>query len=296
MPAAEVDVTPELIRGLLVEQFPDLGGLPVLEIANGWDNVMFRLGDDLAVRAPRRNAAATLIDHEQSVLGELGTRLPLAVPVPVRAGRPSVALGYPWNWSVTPWLPGNMVADTVLASPPADARRLGGFLAALHVPDDGAAPSNPYRGGFIGDNLEVNAERTAAVARGDELLVRFRELIDVAPWDHPPVWVHGDLHAANMLAHDVGGGMRISAVIDWGDVCAGDPATDLSVAWSLFDADDRSVLRAAASASEFGIDDATWQRAQAWAVHFAIMYELHSADNPTMAAIGSRLVASLLDG
>ena len=171
-------------------------------------------------------------------------------------------------------------------------------MGQRHVP----ARERPCRarssalGGFIGDNVDVNVERTGSIARGDELLARFRELVDVTPWRHPPVWVHGDLHAANMLARDVGGGVRISAVIDWGDVCACDPATDLSVAWSLFDADVRAVLRAAASASEFGVDDATWQRGHAWAVRFAIMYERHSADNPTMAAIGSRLVASLLDG
>ena len=54
MPEAEVDVSVELVRGLLTEQHPDLAGLPLEVVANGWDNVVIRLGADLCVRAPRR--------------------------------------------------------------------------------------------------------------------------------------------------------------------------------------------------------------------------------------------------
>jgi hypothetical protein len=48
MPPAEVDVTTDLVRRLLAEQHPDLAGLPLAVMANGWDNVMFRLGPDLS--------------------------------------------------------------------------------------------------------------------------------------------------------------------------------------------------------------------------------------------------------
>jgi hypothetical protein len=54
MPAADVDVTAELVRRLLAGQHQDLAGRPVEFLANGWDNAMFRLGDDLLVRLPRR--------------------------------------------------------------------------------------------------------------------------------------------------------------------------------------------------------------------------------------------------
>ena len=77
--------------------------------------------------------------------------------------------------------------------------------------------------------------------------------------------------------------------------CAGDPATDLSIGWSLFDAEDRDVFRAAAGTGEHEVDDATWQRAEAWALHFAVIYTTHSADNPVMAAIGEQLRSTLLD-
>ena len=152
------------------------------------------------------------------------------------------------------------------------------------------APPNPYRGHFIGRNTDVNVERATQLDWGDEMLARWHELVDVEPWAHRPTWVHGDVHPANVLVA-VG---EISGVIDFGDVCAGDPATDLAVAWSLFGADDRGVFRDAAGSGAHAVDDATWQRAEAWALHFAVVYTIHSADNPTMGAIGEQLRAALL--
>lgn len=65
MPAAEVDVSPGLVRRLLADQHPDLAHLPVELMAHGWDNVMYRVGDELAARLPRREMGARLIGHEQ---------------------------------------------------------------------------------------------------------------------------------------------------------------------------------------------------------------------------------------
>src|SRR5216683_1017313 len=109
MPAAEVEVSPDLVRRLLATQQPDLAHLPVEVMANGWDNVMYRVGDQLVARLPRREVAARLLMHEQQWLPVLQPRLPLPVPAPVRAGQPS--LGYPWPWSVVPFLPGRSPAE-----------------------------------------------------------------------------------------------------------------------------------------------------------------------------------------
>jgi aminoglycoside phosphotransferase (APT) family kinase protein len=54
--------------------------------------------------------------------------------------------------------------------------------------------------------------------------------MEIAGWDGPPIWLHGDLHPFNLVVNQG----RLSAVIDFGDLCAGDPATDLAVAWMLF--------------------------------------------------------------
>src|SRR3954447_9046210 len=96
-PAAEFTPDAALVRALLLEQHPDLAHLPLSEIGEGWDNTLFRLGEVLAVRLPRRAASAPLIEQEQRWLPDLAARLPLPVPVPLRSGRPG--LGFPWSWS-----------------------------------------------------------------------------------------------------------------------------------------------------------------------------------------------------
>ncbi len=289
MPPAEVDVTPSLVRELLSDQQPDLADLPIVELANGWDNVMFRLGDDFTVRLPRRALAAALVEHEQRVLPTLAPRLPIPIPAPVRIGRPGA--GYPWNWSVNPWFAGTAAATTPLALPADDAIRIGEFLAALHEPAPADAPPNPYRGHFVGDNTAIFGERIdrlrgTAGFDADRVVRRWHELVDVPPFDDVPRWIHGDLHALNVLVDDG----RISAVIDFGDVCAGDPATDLSVAWGMFEGDVRDHLRESAGP----VDDATWQRAEAWALHFAVVYLADAADNATMRSLGWTMLERLL--
>jgi aminoglycoside phosphotransferase (APT) family kinase protein len=159
-PSAEVEIGVGLARTLLAEQHPDLVDLPLRLVETGWDNVMLRLGDELAIRMPRRALAATLIEHEQRWLPGLAPRLPLPVPVPLRVGLPGA--GYPWRWSVLPWLSGT-AADLTL--PRADQGPvLGGFLQALHTPAPPDAPLNPFRGVPLQQRLPVIAERLERVA------------------------------------------------------------------------------------------------------------------------------------
>ncbi len=79
-PPAEVEVDAALVRRLVAAQHPDLADLPVVEAASGWDNLMFRLGETLAVRLPRRRVAVALLETEQAWLPRLAPHLPLATP------------------------------------------------------------------------------------------------------------------------------------------------------------------------------------------------------------------------
>ncbi|MDR0341823.1 MAG: aminoglycoside phosphotransferase family protein [Nocardiopsaceae bacterium] len=292
MPAAEADVSPALVRRLLAAQHRDLAQLPVEPLANGWDNVMFRVGGTLVARLPRRQAAARILLHEQRWLPVLAPGLPLPVPAPVRAGQPG--LGYPWPWSIAPFLPGRAAART----PPADARAaavtLGRFLAALHVPAAPDAPISPVRGIPLADrseNLARNLDLLGGRADRPAVMRRWQAALAAPRWDGPGVWVHGDLHPANILVHRG----RISGVIDFGDLTAGDPAGDLSVAWLLLPAGCRGALRDAyAEAGGGGADDASWARARGWALALSVVFLAHSADNPLLAGIGRRGLAAVL--
>jgi aminoglycoside phosphotransferase (APT) family kinase protein len=88
MPAAELEITADLVSRLLAAQHPDLAGLTVEPLANGWDNTLFLLGEELVARLPRRTLGASILLNEQRWLPSLAPRLPLPVPVPVRTGGP----------------------------------------------------------------------------------------------------------------------------------------------------------------------------------------------------------------
>jgi aminoglycoside phosphotransferase (APT) family kinase protein len=287
MPAAEVDIDEPLVRRLLDGQHPDLAELRLSLVANGWDNVIYRLGDDLSIRLPRRAAAVPLIEHEQRWLPVLAPRLSLPIPVPVRVGEPGD--GYPWPWSITSWFAGKPAGITPPRDQDETAATLSEFLAALHVEAPVDAPCNPFRGGPLSERDEPVGERVAQLGPtidGDAVLALWRDLRAAPPWPHPPVWLHGDLHTANLLVADG----RLSAVIDFGDVTAGDPATDLSVAWQLFDARHRQAMF-----DRLGTDSPTRRRARAWALHLSLAYLANSADHPLIASIGRTTLAAVLD-
>ena len=292
IPAAEVDVDEDLVRRLLLDQHPDLADRRLTLLANGWDNVVVRIGDDLVARLPRRQMGADLVANEQRWLSEIARRLPIPIPAPVRVGGPGH--GYPWAWSICAFFDGEVAADTEISDPEREARRLGEFLAALHVKAPADAPANPFRGhpvGELADRFEANLDTLAGDGRVDRRAVRRRwdELLDVGEWDGPPLWIHGDLHVANMIVRDG----EIAAVIDFGDITAADPAVDFAVAWMLFGPAERAVLRAGAGA-RWPVDDATWQRAAAWALHFAVLYLMHSADSERFERMGISLLESVL--
>lgn len=290
MPAAEVEIDEELVRGLLREQHPDLAGRSLRLLANGWDNVLFRLGEDLTVRLPRRELSVACLVNEQRWLPVLAPRLPLPTPAAVRIGRPSTL--FPWPWTVGPWLPGTVAARTPPDDPFDAAETLGAFLVALHRPAPPDAPHSPYRGVPLADRDPVTRERIgllAAVIDGPAVSAAWDAALAVAPFDAPKRWVHGDLHPANVLV-DHG---RLSAVIDFGDITGGDPATDLMSAWMFFGPDARAVFRAAAGGPA-PIDDDTWDRARGWALMHALACLASSADNAMMSAMAQRTLAAVL--
>jgi aminoglycoside phosphotransferase (APT) family kinase protein len=287
MPPAEVDITTALVRSLLAAQRPDLAGSEVRLLANGWDNVLFRVGGELVARLPRRAIAANLIENEARWLPELGSSLPLAIPIPLFVGEPGD--GYPWKWALVPWIPGTPVGVSEDFDPFQAAEDMGQFLRALHRPAPPQAPENPYRGIPLADRAEATRERIEKLgALVDQLtMLRVWESALATPeFDGEPAWLHGDLHPNNLLAS----GGRLSGVIDFGDITSGDPATDLSIIWMLLPTHLHSIFRGAYG----GVDDDAWERARGWGLSLATAYLAHSADNPAMAAIGSTTIDRLL--
>ena len=288
-PAAEIAVGETLVRSLLTEQHPDLAGLPLVELDAGWDNTLWRLGDDLLVRLPRRMVAAPLTVNEQRWLPLLAPRLPLPIPSPVRVGRPNA--DYPWAWSVVPWLDGRPGDRTAISEAHDAAELLGRFLRALHHPAPADAPHNPWRGIALSRRVETFDDRIATLATELDAQATRRvwaRALAADGWTGPPMWLHGDLHPGNTL---VAGG-TLAAVIDFGDLCAGDPATDVAAAWMVLPASSIATFTAAYG----GIDTNLERRSLGWAILFGLMLlAIGLDDRPTYEPIGRSTLARAVE-
>ena len=279
-PPAEVEINAALIGSLLRAQHPDLADLPIQIMEAGWDNVMVRLGETHALRLPRRAAADPLILNEQKYLPELALKLPLPIPAPIRTGTPQA--DYPFHWSVLKWLPGQ-AADL---GPPDDtqARRLAHFLHTLHhLPIPAPHPKNPHRDCPLLRKKRDTEKRMATIRAHSDLITPQVEQAWQdglgAEIDLPKSLIAGDVHARNVLTNNG----KISAIIDWGDMCVGDPATDLASIWALFD---MPVARQDAITA-YKMSQETLARAKGWAVFFGvILYETGQKDTPRHAVMG----------
>ncbi len=281
-PAADYAIDRALVTTLLAEQHSDLAHLPVQVVDAGWDNALFRLGEHLAVRLPRRAAAATLIDHEQTWLPRLADQLVLPVPAPYCIGTP--AHGYPWNWSVVPWLSGS--AADQHEPHPSQSQPFAAFLRSLHVSAPADAPPNSFRGVPLHQRAATVEERMQRLASKTNVItpqiMHIWQAAVNAPLDVPPTWIHGDLHPRNVLVEN---GI-ITGIIDWGDITSGDRATDLASIWMLFA--DPHARQDALTAYGY-LSDATLQRAKGWAIMFGVMLlDTGLVDNPRNAVIGER--------
>jgi aminoglycoside phosphotransferase (APT) family kinase protein len=282
-----------LARRLVDTQFPQWAELPLkLLDPAGSDHVIYRLGERLSVRLPRHAGAIGQAEKESEWLPRLAPHLPLAIPVPVGVGDPD--FGYPWSWAVSRWLDGEVATEALAGSSQA-AVQLAEFLIALQqfVPEN--FPVEDARGDLAAGSLADRDRATrAAIAEVDGAFdtVAMTELWDAAlsapGWDRPPVWFHGDFHTGNLLTVDG----RLSAVIDFGGLGIGDPACDLTIAFTLMSAGSRAAFRAA-----LGVDDATWARGRGWALTTAMnAYTSYAAVNPRVAAQTTRQITEALIG
>jgi aminoglycoside phosphotransferase (APT) family kinase protein len=256
MHADELPIDDDLVRGLVDEQFPAWAGLPLARVEpSGTDNAIFRLGDELAVRLPRREGSTYPGDNEHDWLPRLAPALSVEIPLPVAQGRPG--LGYPWHWSVVQWLEG----ETPLGAN-VEPGELATLLRELHAIDPTGGPMPGVRRGeplAARDDSTRRALEHLAVPGADEL---WQRAVTAPEWPGKRVWLHADLDARNVLVREG----RLTGVIDWGCVGVGDPAVDVMVAWKLLGAAGRERFR-----ELLEVDDDTWLRAQGWALSQAVV-------------------------
>lgn len=289
MPPAEVAIDAELAARLVSEQHPDLAG-GLTRVASGWDNTLYRLDDRLVLRLPRRQIAADLVLNEHRWLPTIAERISVTIPAPLRLGEPTGY--YPWHWTISPWIDGEPAAAL-----PADQRGpiaadLARFMNEMHVPAPADAPLNPVRGVPLADRAPAMHERLSSGLLPDAgpLSALWEKLLAVPAWAGPPLWLHGDPHPANVLVHRGRRPAELAALLDFGDLTGGDPATDLAAGWMLFGPQARAVFLAHLTV----VDAATWQRARGWALNMGSAIATRSGDNPRMAAIAAHALEQVL--
>ncbi|SDD37769.1 Predicted kinase, aminoglycoside phosphotransferase (APT) family [Glycomyces harbinensis] len=285
-----------MIRTLLKEQLPHLADLPLERFQGGWDNQMWRLGDELAVRFPMTPRAPLLLEQEHRWLPVLAPRLPLPVPAPVRLGEPTGA--FPKPWLVTSWVPGSPADSAPVEDGPRSAAALAAFLTALHREAPADAPRNPHRSMPIHQHpdMDLHSGGFLSAEQIPALQAIWDDAVAAEPWHRPPVWIHADLHPANVLT----AGGTLAGVIDFGDMCAADPAADLCAAWMLLP---ENAIAAFLDAHPLA-DAATVRRARGWALMraFGLMQvgragELgQTGGKPTWTAGGRATIDRLLAG
>lgn len=285
--ADEVDIDTELVRRLLTEQFPDWAELPIEVVGSGGTvNVIYRLGERMAVRMPRVPDSLSDLEHEHRWLPKLAGQLPLEIPVPLAMGEPGA--GFPFPWSVYEWLEGAPVVPDQLDDPERTARELAEFVAAMREVDTTNAPACG-RGEHVTKQDAgvrtaipqltemIDTEAAVAAWEGDSATER---------WGQAGVWLHGDLLPGNLLANDG----RISAVIDFGAAGIGDPACDAIPAWAVFSGSARTAFR-----EGLDVDDATWTRGRAWALSIGLIaLPYYKESNPEFAAVARRMIDEVL--
>lgn len=236
---AEVRVDEALAQRLVAAQFPPLPERSLEFLGEGWDYTAFLVDEALVFRFPRRKVGVPGTEREIATLPLLAPLLPVAVPSPVHVGRPSA--DFPWPFYGARYLPGaepdSSLSEEVRG---ALARPLAQILRALHAHATLAAvgdtlPVDPMGRADMAvrvprtrDTLAAIAELWQPPAEIDELLAGAVEL----PPPEPSAVCHGDLHFRQLLVDE---GV-LSGIVDWVDLCRGDPAVDLSLVFGFLPA------------------------------------------------------------
>jgi len=286
-----VDIDVSLVGHLVTKQFPQWADLPIKPVeSSGWDNRTFHLGKHMTVRLPCAACYAAQVAKEHRWLPTLAPLLPLPIPVPLALGVP--ADGYPWPWSVYRWIEGDAATVERIADWRQFATALAQFLVALQRIDSAGGPPPGQHNFFRGGPLTVyDAETRQAISALDgesdaHVATTVWDTAVAAAWHGPPVWVHGDISAGNLLVSDG----RLSAVIGFGCLGVGDPACDLVIAWNLLRGEGRDAFRAAWPA-----DAATWARGRGWALWKGLITLVQQlSTNPLEAGKARRVIDEVL--
>lgn len=260
-------MTVEGVRRLIVSQFPEWSNLPIQVVENpGWDHWSFRLGETMVIRLPSAARYANQVIKEQRWLKNLAPHLSIEIPRPLVLGIPCAL--FPWNWSISDWIEGEIAEKGEISSLEEFAESLVVFLQQIQSIDSQggpeAGPENFYRGARLrhyNSETRTLADRLKNIVDKNQVIALWERAMSSA-WKREAVWVHGDLSSRNILVR----GGKLRSVIDFGLMAIGDPACDLVMTWTFFRGASRERFR-----GRLNFDSDTWSRARGWCLWKALL-------------------------
>jgi len=244
---------------VIEEAFPELTGFvaPLTMLGKGYHSVAVETSGGLVFRFPKMEEAARNQLIENRLLPELGTTLPVQIPLPSLHATASIQC--PWGFNGYLKIPGVIVTDLpdYQEALPHLASQVAGFLVALHnfpadralalsVPDNASWLENFQKmHGFLLKELQSRL-LPSELSRVNEWWLAFVKIAEV--WSFTQVLTHNDLGPVHALVQPET--LTLSGIIDFGDTTVGDPALDFAglLAWG----NEEFMLRVAESYHDLG--------------------------------------------
>lgn len=264
---AEIAVDEPLAR-TLVDRFAPLAGRPLRLLSRGWDRTAWLADERFVFGFPRRAVVVPGLERELEWLPRLAPQLPVAIPVPEFVGAPGDE--FPWPFFGSAFIPG----EEAIAVELDDARRtevgveLARFLRALHALDGASLPPDGNNRADMAYRVPYTRDLFQRLGWSPPQVLDDAELLPPPP--EPATIAHGDLHDRQVLVHDG----RLTGVIDWVDLCRGDPSIDLIMLWSFVPPSGRDAFVAAYGA----IDEPSLLRSRVLALMIGAVLALYARD------------------
>lgn len=220
---AEIAVDEPLARTLVAP----FGFTQLRLLSRGWDRTAWLAEDAWVFGFPRRAVVVPGLERELEWLPRLAPQLPCAIPVPEFVGEPGD--DFPWPFFGSAFIPGEeaMTAELDDAQRTAIGVELAQFLRALHALDGTGLPPDGNNRADMAYRVPYTRELFEAVGLDPPAVLGEAERLPPPP--EPATIAHGDLHDRQVLVHEG----RLRGVIDWVDLCRGDPSIDLMMLWSF---------------------------------------------------------------
>jgi len=245
-PPVDRELTAEIVREVVSEQFPELVVATVDRLGEGWEHETYLVDDHVVFRFPRQAGGGDDFEWEErlhtfvaSFIGDL-----VGIPRITRWGRPSAQFPYPFAGHDL--IPGVGANDSRAPFNPALADDIGRVLARLHaIPPEAAAAAGAFVADADKSDLSAGLKRVRFWV--NELPEIRRHCPNPCAWLDsivgvpdaycgPPRFIHDDFQPEHILVSPATG--RLSGIIDWGGGL-GDPARDFNYVlllggWSFF--------------------------------------------------------------